>query len=195
MFQADTLYVETCPSSQTPPALVLTSGRSDSAGLLSWEQRSGDFGRSPHPRCSFPHFQTRWGGQNNVRDCGRRGRCPGLSCCSGSLGNAEERRKSTELMKKILPAPSCTLPSGRLVNIVGNVKWMNLTASAKSGLNFSMLLSSSCSAAGFRALFSSFFRRYACRERFSKTVSALKCYNSTSGSDAGCGRFIFPIFV
>lgn len=42
-----------------------------------------------------------------------------------------------------------------------NVQRMGLTASAKSGLNFSMLLSSFCSRAGFRALFSSFFRRYA----------------------------------
>lgn len=103
MLYTDALYVGTCPSTQTPPVLVLTSGRSGSAGLPGWEQRSGDFGRSPRPRCSFPHFQTRWGGQNNVRDCGRRGKCPGLSCCSGSLGNAEERVKITELIKKISP--------------------------------------------------------------------------------------------
>lgn len=74
--------------------LVLTSGQSDSASLPDWGQRSGDFGRSPRPRCSSPRFQTRWGGRSNVRDCEQRGTCPGLSCCSDSSGNAEERENT-----------------------------------------------------------------------------------------------------
>lgn len=84
--------------------LVLTSVRSDSAGSPGWEQRSGGSGRSPRPRYSSPRFQTRWVGRNNVRGCEPTGRCPGPSCCSGSSGNAEERVKTTALIKKWSPS-------------------------------------------------------------------------------------------
>lgn len=93
-------------------SVSLTSVQSDSADSPSWERRIGGSGRSPHHHCSFPRFQRGWDDRSSAGGCGKRGRCPGPSCCSGSSGSAKGNIRG--LMKNMPPLHHITEITDRI---------------------------------------------------------------------------------